>query len=55
MKAYWIAHVNVTDPEQYQHYTQRAPRPSPRSVGACWPVAGAARRWKDGPRHSVAW
>ena len=25
MKAYWIAHVNVTDPEQYQHYTQRAP------------------------------
>ncbi|MDR0278838.1 MAG: DUF1330 domain-containing protein [Paucimonas sp.] len=25
MKAYWIAHVDVTDPEQYQHYTQRAP------------------------------
>ncbi|MDB5984101.1 MAG: hypothetical protein JWQ69_5116 [Pseudomonas sp.] len=25
MKAYWIAHVDVTDPEQYVHYTQRAP------------------------------
>lgn len=25
MKAYWIAHVDVSDLEQYQHYTQRAP------------------------------
>ena len=25
MKAYWIAHVDVTDPEQYGLYTQRAP------------------------------
>ncbi|OCT22026.1 DUF1330 domain-containing protein [Pseudomonas putida] len=25
MKAYWIAHVDVTDPEQYQQYTLRAP------------------------------
>jgi len=25
MKAYWIAHVDVTDPVQYQQYTQRAP------------------------------
>lgn len=25
MKAYWIAHVDVTDPDQYLHYTQRAP------------------------------
>lgn len=25
MKAYWIAHVNVTDPEQYAEYTSRAP------------------------------
>lgn len=25
MKAYWIAHVNVTDPDQYSQYTQRAP------------------------------
>jgi len=25
MKAYWIAHVNVTDPDQYTQYTQRAP------------------------------
>ncbi|MBK5511781.1 DUF1330 domain-containing protein [Pseudomonas sp. TH15] len=25
MKAYWIAHVDVTDPDQYSHYTQRAP------------------------------
>ncbi|MGB8973490.1 MAG: DUF1330 domain-containing protein, partial [Pseudomonas capeferrum] len=25
MKAYWIAHVDVTDPGQYQQYTQRAP------------------------------
>ncbi|KPN91497.1 DUF1330 domain-containing protein [Pseudomonas nunensis] len=25
MKAYWIAHVEVTDPDQYTQYTQRAP------------------------------
>ncbi len=25
MKAYWIAHVDVTDPVQYGQYTQRAP------------------------------
>ncbi|KIH83222.1 DUF1330 domain-containing protein [Pseudomonas batumici] len=25
MKAYWIAHVDVTDPEQYTEYTRRAP------------------------------
>nr|WP_314493118.1 DUF1330 domain-containing protein [uncultured Pseudomonas sp.] len=25
MKAYWIAHVDVSDAEQYQQYTQRAP------------------------------
>lgn len=25
MKAYWIAHVEVTDPEQYTEYTSRAP------------------------------
>ena len=25
MKAYWIAHVDVTDPDQYAQDTQRAP------------------------------
>jgi len=25
MKAYWIAHVDVADPDQYAQYTQRAP------------------------------
>jgi uncharacterized protein (DUF1330 family) len=25
MKAYWIAHVDVTDPDQYTQYTRRAP------------------------------
>ena len=25
-KAYWIAHVTVTDPEQYKGYMQAAPR-----------------------------
>ncbi|MGH8435827.1 MAG: DUF1330 domain-containing protein [Pseudomonas sp.] len=25
MKAYWIAHVDVTDPVQYGEYTNRAP------------------------------
>ncbi|KAA8698015.1 DUF1330 domain-containing protein [Pseudomonas syringae pv. tagetis] len=25
MKAYWIAHVDVTDPLQYSEYTRRAP------------------------------
>ncbi|WP_085586817.1 MULTISPECIES: DUF1330 domain-containing protein [unclassified Pseudomonas] len=26
MKAYWIAHVDVTDPNRYSQYTQRAPK-----------------------------
>lgn len=25
MKAYWIAHVDISDPDQYSQYTQRAP------------------------------
>ncbi|MBI6950443.1 DUF1330 domain-containing protein [Pseudomonas koreensis] len=25
MKAYWIAHVDITDPDHYSQYTQRAP------------------------------
>ncbi|ATR83710.1 DUF1330 domain-containing protein [Pseudomonas sp. FFUP_PS_473] len=25
MKAYWIAHVDVTDPDAYSEYTRRAP------------------------------
>ena len=25
MKAYWIAHVDVSDPAQYMEYTRRAP------------------------------
>ena len=25
MKAYWIAHVDIADPEQYSEYTRRAP------------------------------
>ena len=27
MKAYWIAHVTVTDPDQYRHYAEAAPEP----------------------------
>ena len=26
MKAYWIAHVDVTDSDQYSQYTRRAPQ-----------------------------
>ena len=26
MKAYWIAHVDVSDIDQYSQYTQRAPK-----------------------------
>jgi len=26
MKAYWIAHVDITDPDLYSQYTQRAPK-----------------------------
>ncbi len=25
MPAYWVAHVNVTDPETYKNYSDRAP------------------------------
>ena len=26
MKAYWIAHVDIADPDHYSQYTQRAPK-----------------------------
>ncbi len=55
MKAYWIAHVDVTNPEQYQQYTQRAPAAFKHSAAASWHVAGAVRRWKGGQPRSVAW
>ncbi len=55
MKAYWIAHVDVSDAEQYTQYTQRAPAAFAQFGGRFWPGAGAAKRWKAGRRGSVMW
>jgi uncharacterized protein (DUF1330 family) len=54
MKAYWIAHVDITDPVQYSQYTQRAPKALPNSaedIGAWWAQRGMEGR--PTPQRSV--
>jgi uncharacterized protein (DUF1330 family) len=48
MKAYWIAHVDVSDAEQYTQYTQRAPAAF-AEVRRTVPGQGRAQR-SDGRR-----
>ena len=45
MAAYWIAHVNIHDPEQYQHYMDLAP--------AAFKRYHARKRWRDNPSPST--
>ena len=54
-KAYWIAHVTVTDPEQYKLYANAAPEAF-RKYGANILARGGASRQMEGdgrPRNVV--
>ncbi|WP_346842175.1 DUF1330 domain-containing protein [Metapseudomonas otitidis] len=55
MKAYWIAHVDVGDADQYSQYTQRAPAAFAR-YGARFLARGGrseALEGRDTPQRSV--
>jgi uncharacterized protein (DUF1330 family) len=41
-KAYWIAHVTVTDPDQYKHYATATAEPF-KKFGAVMLARGGAR------------
>jgi uncharacterized protein (DUF1330 family) len=54
MKAYWIAHVDITDPVQYSQYTSGAEgvcRIRRTDIGAWWAQRGDGRR--PTPQRSV--
>jgi len=55
MKAYWIAHVDVTDPEQYTEYTGRAPAAFARYGGRILARGGRseAMEGRATPQRSV--
>ncbi|MGA4633796.1 DUF1330 domain-containing protein [Pseudomonas solani] len=55
MKAYWIAHVDVTDPDQYGQYTRLAPAAFAR-FGARFLARGGRSEALEGrptPQRSV--
>jgi hypothetical protein len=45
-KAYWIAHVDVRDPERYKDYVATAGRPSRATAPSSWRAAAPTRRWR---------
>ncbi|NWC96687.1 MULTISPECIES: DUF1330 domain-containing protein [unclassified Pseudomonas] len=49
MKAYWIAHVNVADAEQYTQYTQRAPAAFAKFGGRFLARGGRSAAMEGGP------
>ncbi|MGB3140946.1 MAG: DUF1330 domain-containing protein [Aestuariivirga sp.] len=54
-KAYWIAHVTVTDPDQYKHYAGDAPVAF-KKYGAVFLARGGASEQMEGngrPRNVV--
>ncbi|WP_339530030.1 DUF1330 domain-containing protein [Pseudomonas mucidolens] len=55
MKAYWIAHVDISDAEQYTHYTQRAPAAFALYGGRILARAGRSTALEGGrtPQRSV--
>lgn len=55
MKAYWIAHVEVTDPGQYSEYTRRAPAVFARYGGRLLARGGRAEalEGRATPQRSV--
>ena len=53
MAAYWIAHVNIHDPEQYQHYMDLAPAAFNATTRALSLAAAGRKRWRDNPSPST--
>lgn len=55
MKAYWIAHVDVSDPQQYTEYTARAPQAFARYGARFLARGGRALALEGGatPQRSV--
>lgn len=49
MKGYWIAHVEVSDPEQYTQYTQRAPAAFSKYGGRFLARGGRCEAMENGP------
>ncbi|MFC4863313.1 DUF1330 domain-containing protein [Pseudomonas sp. MAHUQ-62] len=49
MKAYWIAHVDVTDPEHYSEYTRRAPAAFARYGGKLLARGGRSKAMEGRP------
>jgi uncharacterized protein (DUF1330 family) len=52
-KGYWIAHVTVSDPDQYKHYADAAPEAFAK-YKARMPVAVSTPRWKA-PARPATW
>jgi uncharacterized protein (DUF1330 family) len=55
MKAYWIAHVDVTDPDRYVEYTSRAPAAFARYGGQLLARGGRSQalEGRETPQRSV--
>lgn len=55
MKGYWIAHVDVSDVEQYAEYTRRAPTAFARYGGRFLARGGRSQalEGRDTPQRSV--
>ena len=53
-KAYWIAHVTVTDPDQYKHYAGDAPVAFNTAL-FFWPAAARPSRWKARAARAMWW
>ncbi|WP_028622911.1 DUF1330 domain-containing protein [Pseudomonas sp. Ant30-3] len=49
MKAYWIAHVDVADADQYSQYTQRAPAAFTLYGGRMLARGGRSEALEGGP------
>lgn len=49
MKGYWIAHVDVIDPEQYSQYASRAPEAFARYGGRILARGGRCEAMENGP------
>ena len=50
-KAYWVAHVNVSDPEAYEHYKAANAAPF-ATYGARFIVRGGAQEVREGASKS---
>lgn len=49
MKGYWIAQVDIADPEQYTQYTRRAPEAFTRYGGRFLARGGRSEAVENGP------